>query len=126
MNHAGTYLYSALIGAAHNGHAEVVDMLIAAGADVNLVDHINLQTALILAAREGHTRVVDRLLAARARVNLVDAGGNSALMYAAQRDYMDVVHSLINAGALIDLARSRNKFVIFILGIMTAKVFAVN
>ncbi len=56
-----------LMVAARGGSAEIVQMLIDAGADVNAQNEKNNnQTALILATREGHAEVVKVLLAAGA------------------------------------------------------------
>ncbi|MCB1792551.1 MAG: ankyrin repeat domain-containing protein, partial [Gammaproteobacteria bacterium] len=47
------------------GHAEVVDLLLAAGADVNLKDSGG-KSALARATLRGHTRVAEALKAAGA------------------------------------------------------------
>ena len=51
-----------------NGHVEVVETLINAGAEVEAKDEDN-DTALILAVYEGHLPVVKALLANNANVN---------------------------------------------------------
>jgi ankyrin repeat protein len=58
--------------AAAGGHAEVVTLLLARGADANAADRAGV-TPLMLAANLGHTTIVDALLALgadpRARAN---------------------------------------------------------
>ena len=54
--------------AAQNGHLEIVQALLAAGAEVNAKTDKGL-TALIEAIEKGHTETVQALLAAGAEVN---------------------------------------------------------
>ena len=89
---------SDLILAARDGHAAIVERLLAAGADVNGVDE-NDWNALMLAAREGHTAIVERLLAAGADVNAKDYAGNTALILAADRGHTAIVKLLLEEGA---------------------------
>ena len=89
---------SDLILAARDGHAAIVERLLAAGADVNGVGE-NDWNALMLAAREGHTAIVERLLAAGADVNAKDYAGNTALILAADRGHTAIVKLLLEEGA---------------------------
>jgi ankyrin repeat protein len=86
--------------AAAEGHAEVVDRLVDAGANVN-AQNFQGRTALMFAARYGYTAIVERLVAARADVNLVPAGEPRwpALLVASQNGYADVVRRLLANGA---------------------------
>lgn len=94
---------TALIAAAHLGHAEVVRWLITAGAPL---DHVNnLQwTALIESivlgdGGAGHTETLRALVDAGANVNLPDGRGSTPLALARSRSYREMVAILEQAGA---------------------------
>jgi hypothetical protein len=94
---------TALIAAAHLGHAEVVRMLIAAKAPL---DHVNnLQwTALIESIVLGdggknHTGTLRALVEAGANVNIPDGSGSTPLRLARNRGYQEMVVILEKAGA---------------------------
>ena len=94
---------TALIAAAHLGHAEVVRTLIAAKAPL---DHVNnLQwTALIelIVLGDGgknHTETLRALVDAGANVNIPDGSGSTPLKLARSRGYHDMVAILERAGA---------------------------
>jgi ankyrin repeat protein len=94
---------TALIAAAHLGHAEVVRTLIAAKAPL---DHVNnLQwTALIESIVLGdggrnHTETLRALVEAGADVNIADGSGSTPLKLARSRSYRDMVAILERAGA---------------------------
>ena len=94
---------TALIAAAHLGHAEVVRTLIAAGAPL---DHVNnLQwTALIESIVLGdggvrHTETLRALVEAGANVNLPDGRGSSPLTLARSRSHREMGAILQAAGA---------------------------
>ena len=72
---------TALMWGAMMGHIEILDVLIKAGADVNLKGEYN-RTALILAVLKGHTEIVKALIEAGADVNAKDNGNMTALDYA--------------------------------------------
>jgi uncharacterized protein len=94
---------TALIAAAHLGHAEIVRMLIAAKAPL---DHVNnLQwTALIESIVLGdggknHTETLRALVDAGANVNIPDGSGSTPLTLARNRFYREMVAILERAGA---------------------------
>ena len=94
---------TALIAAAHLGHAEVVRTLIAAKAPL---DHVNnLQwTALIESIVLGdggrnHTETLRALVEAGADVNIADGSGSTPLKLARSRSYREMVAILERAGA---------------------------
>ena len=89
---------SALWHAARGGHAAVVDVLLAAGAHVDLPD---AESALAAACAGGHLAVVDRLLAAGADVN---AEGGEPLARAARSGHLAVVDRLLR---VVDPAQAR-------------------
>ena len=91
-----------LLQAAKNGRMHAVQLLLAAGADVNERDQVS-RTALINAALMGHLEVVQLLLENGANVNVRERDGYSALMMAAIRGDVAVVRLLLAAGADVNL-----------------------
>jgi len=93
---------TALITACYNSNAAVVvDVLLKAGADVNMDNHDGM-TALMGACYNSSldtTVVVDLLLKAGANVNMVDKRGMTALMLACLISSPAVVDLLTNAEA---------------------------
>lgn len=91
---------TALIAAAHLGHAEVVRRLIAAGAPLDHVNNLGW-TALIEAVILGdggayHQAVVRLLIEAGADRSIADRDGVTPLIHARSRSYVDMV-SLLEA-----------------------------
>lgn len=89
---------TALIAAAHLGHAEVVQRLIAAGAPLDHVNNLGW-TALIEAVVLGdggpdHQATVKALVTAGANRDLTDREGRTPLMLAEERGY-DAIAALI-------------------------------
>jgi len=91
-------LDKALRNAARDGHAAVVELLLAAGADVKAKNEYG-ETALHQAAWYGHAAIVELLLAAGADVDAQDEAGWTALHEAAQEAHAAVVELLLAAGA---------------------------
>jgi ankyrin repeat protein len=94
---------TALIAAAHLGHAEVVRTLIAAGAPLDHVNNLKW-TALIESIVLGdggrnHTETLRALVEAGANVNIADGNGATPLTLARGRGYRDMVAILEKAGA---------------------------
>ena len=81
------------MGAAANGHLEVVRLLLEAGADKNAADARG-DNALITAALYGQLEVVRLLLEAGADKNAAMANGTTALMLAAENGHLEVVRLL--------------------------------
>jgi len=79
-----------LIAAARAGHAYVVDVLLAAGADVDAADSRG-RTSLIAAVDSGDRLSVGLLLARGANIRAVDDTGRSALDIAREKSRWDLV-----------------------------------
>jgi uncharacterized protein len=102
-NITSPYQGTALIAAAHLGHAEVVRVLIAAGAPLDHVNNLGW-TALIESIVLGnggrnHTDTLDALVKAGSNVNLADRAGATPLRLAKGRGYAEMVRILEAAGA---------------------------
>ena len=102
-NVTSRYDGTALIAAAHLGHAEVVRTLITAGAPLDHVNNLGW-TALIESIVLGdggprHTETLRVLVEAGANVNLADRTGETPLVLARARGYGAMVVLLQDAGA---------------------------
>lgn len=93
--------WTALHLAAHFGHGDAVDALLAAGADVNAWAENSHQNQPLHAAvaGSGEPRIVTALLAARAGVNASDGGGYTPLHLAAFRGDLELARILLTHGA---------------------------
>ncbi|RKP23640.1 ankyrin repeat-containing domain protein, partial [Syncephalis pseudoplumigaleata] len=85
-----------LMAAAYRGHAHLVPLLLAHGAQTNERDQRD-RSALWLAAEQGHVQVVQALLhpSHDTDVNLPDRDGASALHVALRRGHVEVVRALL-------------------------------
>ena len=93
---------TALIVAATNGHAGLVEKLLS--KDANIDDH-NMYglTALMMASGSGHTAVVTQLLEKGADIEVKEVGGCTALIIAAQKNHASVITQLLEKGADIEV-----------------------
>jgi ankyrin repeat protein len=114
VDELGAKGHTALMAAAYYGHRAVVKILLAAGADPNLLsDDDGLgragMTALMLAVSSffasNRHQVAQQLIAGGADVNQRGIGGKTAIMYAALAGsgYTECVEALLAAGADLDL-----------------------
>ena len=105
-----------LYWAAHEGHKEIVELLIANGADVNLrsgmvvktkngsdgeqmaQEMMNNRSPLDMAIRNEHTEIAELLIAKGADVNTKDDDGDTPLDYAHRRVYTEVAALLRKHG----------------------------
>jgi ankyrin repeat protein len=104
---------TALMRAAAEGHVDVVDVLLKAGADPNRQAHVTALsertgnsdhptggfTALMWAARNGEEGVVRRLASGGANLNLKNGDGATASMIAIYNDRFDMAAALADLGA---------------------------
>ena len=102
-NVTSRYDGTALIAAAHLGHADIVRVLIRAGAPLDHVNNLGW-TALIESIVLGdggprHVATLRALVEAGANVNLADRSGATPLALARGRGYREMVAILERAGA---------------------------
>ena len=97
------YHGTALIAAAHLGHAEVVRVLIAAGAPLDHVNNLGwtaLMESIVLGdGAKNHTDTLEALVKAGANLNIADRQGVTPLGHAKRRGYAEMVKILEAAGA---------------------------
>ena len=102
-NITSRYDGTALIAAAHLGHAEAVKLLIAAKAPLNHVNNLGwtaLMEAIVLGnGGTNHTAAVRALVEAGCDVNIADKQGTTPLQHARRRGYVEIARILENAGA---------------------------
>jgi len=94
--------------AAGNGHIDIIQILIDAGADLNSVNHLN-QTPLYLAAYSNKPRIASLLITAGADVNLGNYEFNTPLHFATRWNNIDLVRQLICAGADANIRNLNNE-----------------
>ncbi len=92
--------------AANAGRFDLVQELLACGADVDVPDH-ERWTPLHRAAHENRLTEMQALLRAGARVECTDRGGNTALHWAALQGHVDAVAMLLASGASGDVLNAK-------------------
>lgn len=94
---------TALIAAAHLGHAEIVRVLIAAKAPLDHVNNLNwtvlIESIVLGNGGRNHIDTLRALVAAGANVNIPDGSGSTPLKLAKNRGYNEMVAILEKAGA---------------------------
>ena len=100
---------SPLHWAAGRGHLDVVEALLAAGADPNQVSHSpDLLTPLHMAAGAGRAEVIELLITNGAEVDASQGSSGTPLYHAAMADRLAAAEVLIDAGADVnDASESR-------------------
>ncbi len=93
---------SALMQALGKQSAEMITLLIAAGADVNAVDNVG-QSSLMRAAGGGNVELCNLLVECGANVNLVGAQNFTAFYFACDGGYVSVMDYLHQQGADIHI-----------------------
>lgn len=101
---------TALMAAAFGGYGEIIDALLAHGAETDVNRKGNEGgTPLMAAAVNGNLDTVRVLLGHGADVNTKDNFGFTALMYADGQQHSDVVQLLISSGATVTYLPSPSK-----------------
>lgn len=95
VNHGG---WNPLIYAATNGHADIIQLLLGGGVQVNSTSE-NGTTALMMAARGNHSDAVKVLLKNGADPNIKNESGGTALKWALARNHHEIAELLKGSGA---------------------------
>ena len=89
----------ALLKAASDGELSILNEAIRKKGNVEATQGENEVTPLMLAAINNHKAILSALISAGANVDARDAEGKVALMYAAQRGFIDIVQILLAKGS---------------------------
>lgn len=92
---------SPLYVACQNGHRQVVEVLLKAGANPNLETE-DKATPLFIAAQMGHGAIVKMLLANGADVEILNFTNASPLFIASQHNHVDIVKVLLEASPCVN------------------------
>jgi ankyrin repeat protein len=99
----GAIVRMTLAFASEHGYVEVVNALIATGADVNKASNDG-STPMYSASSQGHLEVVQALIAAGADVNKANNDGYTPMFLTSHYGHLEVVQALIAAGADVNKA----------------------
>jgi uncharacterized protein len=97
---------TALHWAAFKDDAEMVKMLIAAGANVRVTTREGAITPLFMACTNGDAAMIDLFIKAGASANSMKSNGTTALMTAAASGSVDAVKVLLDRGAEVNAKES--------------------
>src|SRR5215510_8290940 len=100
----GTPLIAAALASDIGGGADVLEILLAAGADPRRADTGNQMTALHYAGAKGRIEVAEILLNAGVDINIRDGQGSTALHHAAGDGKLAMVQFLVAHGADVNIA----------------------
>jgi len=93
---------TALYWAAQRANADIVDVLLAAGANPKIANRYNV-TPLSLASMNGDAAIIERLLKAGVDANSTSEEGQTALMTASLSGKVDAVKVLLEHGADVNI-----------------------
>ena len=88
-----------LLAASICGHRQIVEELIEAGVNPNVVNTEGW-TAVMLCSRNGYAEVLQLLIDGRARVDIANADGQTAMVIASEHGHNDVAQLLASTQLL--------------------------
>ena len=84
--------------ACSEGHIEILDILIDANADLNLISNTDTKCSpLMIAALNGHAEIVQKLLQKKSDIDYRDTNGETALYQASYSGRNEIVDILLKA-----------------------------
>lgn len=98
-----------IVQAARDGNEEMIQKLLASGADVKASHATTQRHALSEASIQGHHKIVDLLIDEGCPLDYPDAEGYTALHHACQRGHLTVAKSLITKNALLNALGPRGE-----------------
>lgn len=104
---------TALEHAVRNANREMVQLLITAGANVNLENAIG-ETVIMMMDSDSTSDLAWDLINAGAKLNVVDVAGNTPLIEVADSNNPDVLKTLLEAGAQVNAKNSEGKTALMI------------
>jgi uncharacterized protein len=99
---------TALHWAVYNANAEMVQLLLAHGADVKATTRLGGLTPLMMAAKGGDANIIKLLIDAKADVVSPNANGTTPLMFAAASGQANAITLLLDRGADVNAADTTN------------------
>jgi Carboxypeptidase regulatory-like domain/Ankyrin repeats (3 copies) len=99
---------TALHVAIENGNTEIAEVLLNAGAKIN-IKNSEKRTPLMMLDEDASVELVNLLIRHGAKLNLVDKAGNSALILAASAASKEVMQTLISAGAGVNATNKQGE-----------------
>jgi hypothetical protein len=100
--------FTPLILAAYNEQPQIVELLLASGADIDAQDAAG-NTALMGVCFKGYKDIAKKLIEAGANVNLRNSNGAPALTFAATFGHLQIAEWMLQKGADLSLPDSRGK-----------------
>jgi len=96
--------WTPLITASVNGYISIVEMLLKAGANIDLANEDGLTPLNIASQSKNNLTVVEALLKAGANMDIANKDGETPIYIASMRDNLPVFELLLKAGANVDIA----------------------
>ncbi|CAL4059723.1 unnamed protein product [Meganyctiphanes norvegica] len=94
--------YVPLLTSSKNNNKDIFDMLIKAGADINII-HSDGSSALHIAIRDNHFDMADAILNYdKIDVNIKDDYSNTALLGAIRKEQLNLVKKIVGKGAVLN------------------------
>ena len=102
VNYADDDGTTALYWAAYEGNLEIVQVLINAGASIDVQDNFCGWSALIFAVQNGHIEIVQELIRAGAALDLKSIDGRAIIHYVVEGDHLEIVQELLRTSTPLD------------------------